>query len=310
MPKFPTIGQWNEVYNGYLANIFGCYNTASDCTSSTTIGYKNTLSGKLSVALGHSNFVNGQDCANIGSYNITGTHFSYALGYKNTITATTSATLGFTNIINASYSIAIGSNNTIAVQQSIAADSFNTVNREYSSAFGYGNTANRVKSTAIGFRTVTTNEYEVATGYYNLSEADITAFSVGNGYKNGNTLKQHNVLMTNQAGDLYIVEKTPTDDSSINYYEAPMKRLQTWLNEKSDKVTTTSSSDSSVILEPNTNVDITVSGDLSLTLGEPTDTSIVNTYMATIITGDSIGTINLPSNVKWEKDIAFEANSI
>ena len=291
-----TIGQWNKVSNGYCANIFGGYNTASDCGVSTVIGYKNTLSGKLSTVL--------------GCWNTASVQGSFILGYRNTITAQESTALGLSNNISAPYSTALGRSNTTTAQQSTAMGTSNEVNGAGGSAIGYCNTANGVTSTAIGYWTVTTNKREVATGYYNLSEADITAFSVGNGYKSDDTLKRHNVLMTNQAGDLYIVEKTPTDDSSINYYEAPMKRLQTWLNEKSDKVTTTSSLDSSVTLKPNTNVDITVSGDLSLTLEEPTDTSIVNTYMATIITSDSIGTINLPSNVKWEKDIAFEANSI
>ena len=75
------------------------------------------------------------------------------------------------------------------------------------------------------------------------------------------------------------------------------------------KVTTTESSDSAITLKPNTNVDITCSGDLTITLQAPTDTSIVNVYMCTITTSGDSGTVTLPSDVTWNKEITIEASS-
>lgn len=200
-----TVGQWNKVSDAYY---------------STTVGSQNTVKGYLSIVIGSNNTVSGK-------YNVT-------VGYYNDNSVKNGVALGESNVVSGESACALGTRNTSSALQSVAVGMWNSATAAGASALGYYNAANGLQSTAVGFHATTTNFNETAVGTYNLSESDTTYFSVGNGAKINNTPKYHNIMMSNQAGDLYIVEKTPTDDSSIIYYEAPMKRLQTWLNEKAD----------------------------------------------------------------------------
>lgn len=230
-----TLGRKNEITstdatneekdnkkNSNFSTIIGQQNTISDGNVSTFLGVRNTLSkSEYSIIVGSDN-------------NFLEITSSAALGYYNTVTGSYGVVAGTKNTISADFDNVLGYENTVEGKQSTVVGFRNTSTGNYSNTFGYQNTTNGQQSTAVGFKNTTTNKYELALGHYNLSEANVTEFSVGNGYKSGDTLKHHNIIMSNQAGDLYIVEKTPTDDSSIIYYEAPMKRLQTWLNEKAD----------------------------------------------------------------------------
>lgn len=259
-----TVGHGNTILKGHDTTIIGTYNkvegqwiftlgrkneiTSTDATNeekdnkknsnfSTIIGQQNTISdGKVSTFLGVRNTLSKSEYSIIvgSDNNFLEITSSAAFGYYNTVTGSYGVVAGTKNTISADFDNVLGYENTVEGKQSTVVGFRNTSTGNYSNTFGYQNTTNGQQSTAVGFKNTTTNKYELALGHYNLSEANVTEFSVGNGYKSGDTLKQHNIMMSNQAGDLYIVEKTPTDDSSIIYYEAPMKRLQTWLNEKAD----------------------------------------------------------------------------
>ena len=296
--------------------IFGASNVLKDVSNSYVMGYSNNIYG-ASESLFIGNYCNydkvNQYSAFFGFNNTcSGNNRSVSIGVKNTSTNIYQSVIcGISNNNQSnSYSTAVGYTNTMTatdenhITQSTAVGAKNTINSSYSTAVGYCNTTNNSGETAIGI--------------YNLSETDVTSFSVGNGSYIDKTIKGHNLLMGKRNGDLYIVEKTPTDDSSILPYEAPMKRLQTWLNEKADlnnldnyekKITSKESSDTAIELTPNTNVDITCSGDLTITLQAPTDTSIVNVYMCTITTSGDSGTVTLPSDITWNEEMTIEASS-
>ena len=101
--------------------------------------------------------------------------------------------------------------------------------------------------------------------------------------------------LTNEVTRAKAAEETKLDKSEINNYEK--------------KITSKESSDTAIELTPNSNVDITCSGDLTITLQAPTDTSIVNVYMCTITTSGDSGTVTLPSDVTWNEEMTIEASS-
>ena len=101
--------------------------------------------------------------------------------------------------------------------------------------------------------------------------------------------------LTNEVTRAKAAEENKLDKSEINNYEK--------------KITSKESSDTAIELTPNANVDITCSGDLTITLQAPTDTSIVNVYMCTITTSGDSGTVTLPSDVTWNEEMTIEASS-
>lgn len=256
-----VIGANNTSNYGFYNYIFGDYNTYSDDNtayvgdnnwSNFIIGKSNTITnGYYNISLGISNTIT-------TSKSKTDTcHENSILGIKNELTDSyRSSILGDSNnIVNSQLSYVVGVTNDISYgnrcivlgssnhilyeygdskEQSAILGSFNTITSDYSFAIGDGNELAGDGSSALGYRNITQNLREVATGYLNSSTTGVTKFSIGNGYRDDTTIVRHNLLYANESGDLYIVEKTPTDDSSLLYYEAPMKRLQTWLNEKAD----------------------------------------------------------------------------
>lgn len=226
------------VSNNNLHNyIIGGSNTITNGTKNINLGFSNTITtSKSKIDSLHGNSI-------LGIKNeINDSHRSSILGDSNNIVnSQLSYVVGVTNDISyGNRCIVLGSSNHIlyeygdSKEQSAIVGSFNTITSDYSFAIGDGNELDGEGSTALGYRNITQNLREVATGYLNSSITGVTKFSIGNGYRDGETIVRHNTLYSNEAGDLYIVEKTPTDDNSILYYEAPMKRLQTWLNEKAD----------------------------------------------------------------------------
>ena len=108
-----------------------------------------------------------------------------------------------------------------------------------SHAEGLATKASGTNSHTEGWQTKATNYCEHAQGFNNISinsgsDAQKTLHSVGNGEGDDT---RHNAVEVKFNGDYYIQEKTTTDDSTLKTYKAPMKRLQTWLNEKQDKLT-------------------------------------------------------------------------
>lgn len=221
----------------YCNHIIGSFNTITNGRANISIGVSNTINTSKSKA----DTLSGNSV--LGVLNkVTDSYRSTTLGTSNTIVnSRNSYAIGISNDISyGSACITLGTSNKILYEygesknQSAIVGAFNTITSNCSFAFGTGNELEGELSSVLGYRNITQNLREVATGYLNSSTTGVTKFSIGNGYRDGETIVRHNTLYSNEAGDLYIVEKTPTDDSSILYYEAPMKRLQTWLNEKAD----------------------------------------------------------------------------
>ena len=212
-----AVGYSNNIYKSQNSAVFGLSNSVKNTGSSmehVCMGYGNSMSGVSS------------DCTNVGVGNSTnGIGESQIYGTRNTVNSTIGDTACVENIS------VFGGNNTITIKK---ADDYYIHN----TTIGFGNkiTNPPVNSTIIGRNMTVTNATEMALGYINNSTSGSTVFSVGNGYynsTNGGTYR-HNLIEANQDGDLYIVEKTNTDGDTTNFYERPMKRLQTWLNEKVD----------------------------------------------------------------------------
>ena len=293
--------------------VYGLSNTISNSEESIAIGIGNTITDAESsshICIGTSNkATKGYNYVNVGDYNIIkNVRYTQVFGVDNSINNERTDSL--------SYFTVFGQSNDITIDENF------TDYYAYHTCVGFenDNTNPPIYTTVLGNQLTVTNATEMALGYINNSTSGSTIFSVGNGYynsTNGGTYR-HNLIEANQDGDFYIVEKTNTDGDTTNFYERPMKRLQTWLNEKVDlhdldsyskKLTTTTSSDLAITLKPNANVDITCNSNLTITLEAPTDENIVNVYMCTITTGEDSGTVTLPSDVTWNEEMTIEASS-
>ena len=230
-----ALGHYNEVnYDGGIMSncvAVGYRNTASSTQYSVAIGIGNTIkdTGYDSyhhVCMGYGNSATkGWSYTNVGVSNkLENIAYSQVYGVSNTIKSTSTAIGEYISVF--------GQSNTITIDKN-ATDSF-----LYSTFIGFENKITNPPTNAVvlGNNLTVTNAAEIALGYINNSTSGSTIFSVGNGYydSTSKTTTRHNLIEANQDGDLYIVEKTNTDGDTTNYYERPMKRLQTWLNEKVD----------------------------------------------------------------------------
>lgn len=173
----------------------------------------------------------------IKTQNIATVKYSHAEGAQTTASAQCAHSEGYNNVASGIASHSEGSNNVASENYSHAEGYEATASGTCSHAEGYGATASGNWSHAEGRSTSATNASEHAEGEYNNStksteKAQKTLHSVGNG---NSSTERHNAVEIKFNGDYYIQEKTTTDDSTLKTYEAPMKRLQTWLNEKADK---------------------------------------------------------------------------
>lgn len=291
--------------------VYGLSNTVNNSKDVIVIGSSNQVTDAedyVHICIGSDNTIlNGFDYVNVGNYNLMqNVRYTQVLGVDNSIMNKKAAGISYFAVFGQSNDITIDANFT-------SYDAYHTC-----IGFDNDNTNPPIYTTVLGNRLTVTNATEMALGCYNKSTSGSTIFSIGNGFDSTGAKTRHNLLEANQDGDLYIVEKTNTDGDTTNYYERPMKRLQTWLNEKADlnsldnyskKITTTSSSDLAVTLKPNTNVDITCNSNLTITLEAPTDESVVNVYMCTLTTGEDSGTVTVLANVIWNEEITIEANS-
>lgn len=295
-----NVGLFNELTQNHITFNFGSNNTLSECGFTSSFGDSNTLQyGEGCIAVGNNN-----NLATTYSKNKKVATYDNLIGYKNTISdATYSTCLGFQNTVS-------GTSDSL-VQTGVGIGYNNKVTATGGVGIGNRNTISGIGATAIGYQNTVQNHYEIALGAFNVSELDKTYFSIGNGIKDtSGNYNYHNLLYATQDGDFYIVEETNEDGDSTLYYKRPLKRLQTWLNEKLDNTKEISTS-STVTLSANKHVDITPESDLTITISDTYSDSVNQIYSCTITTGDTVGTITLPDNVNWgDSELTFEANKL
>lgn len=181
---------------------------------------------------------------------------SHSEGDSTTAEGPSSHSEGYNTYARGGQSHAEGFETTAYESYSHSEGAYNTAKGSASHAEGEYTISNGVASHAEGWQTVANNQSEHAEGYYNTSTkssvfSEFTLHSIGNGWGED---KRHNAVEVKFNGDYYIQSQTTTDDSSIKTYEAPMKRLQTWFNEKQNKlvagtnVTLTANSDNTVTI--------------------------------------------------------------
>jgi hypothetical protein len=72
----------------------------------------------------------------------------------------------------------------------------------------------------------------------------------------------------------------------------------------------TTSSDTAFTLAPNYKYLFGEKTSLTITLGEITDTTIVNHYMFEFISGSTATTLSLPASIKWTTEPSIKPNKI
>lgn len=288
-------------------------NSLTDCTYSFAIGTSNTIkSGHYNCVIGQGNIVTKGYYQNVeGNGNqITIRTDGYTYGINNHVE-------GYANQVynTARYSHVEGCRNLLGddIDISIASDCLdgahvegysNTVTGKCSHTEGYHNTVKGAYSHAEGYYNMTTNESEHACGQYGASttsstdSAARTLFSIGNGERSQR--KRHNAVEVKLNGDFYVQSKTTTDKSDLLIKDAPMKRLQTWLNEKQDTQKFEDTSDASITLKPNVYYNITITDAVTLTLEKPTDETVSNVYQFCFDVDTSVPKITFPTGIMWE----------
>lgn len=97
---------------------------------------------------------------------------------------------------------------------------------------------------------------------------------------------------------------------SGNSFETRITRNENTLTEKADKVTIVEQTDTIVTVDPNVlNLWTESISTLVVSFAEPTDTTMVNEYMLRFTTSASELSIDLPSTIKWNDTIEWEANT-
>jgi hypothetical protein len=230
---------YNNSTSAGSSTIIGIENANETTTKSYIFGFSNTITSSSATTIDDTTDDVAATARTVSEQIVLGenntvtscTYFAVCGNHNEISDANSIDVYGSYNIIKGtkpSNNVAVvGRNNTITISNGLM----------YSTCIGFNNTINLpTNAVVLGNNLTVTNATEIALGYINNSTSGSTIFSVGNGCYNGTskTTTRHNLIEANQDGDLYIVEKTNTDGDTTNYYERPMKRLQTWLNEKVD----------------------------------------------------------------------------
>lgn len=97
---------------------------------------------------------------------------------------------------------------------------------------------------------------------------------------------------------------------SANSLDTRITRNENTLEEKADKITVVEQTESIVTINPGVlNLWTTSVSTLAITFAGPADTSMVNEYMLRFTTSASGLSISLPSTIKWNNTIEWEANT-
>ena len=223
-----TESQYEEVRHYELANVAttGDYNdlvnkpNISDAgfikvNDGSYVGLVNSLSSAYNKSIGNKAVIEGDG---YGSELIKASgDYSHAEGYATTAQASYSHAEGYKSRAGGNSSHAEGFN-------SSAAGSYSHVEGRDTYASGY-------YAHAEGLSTKASNQSEHASGQYNVSNKNNTNFgdsgntllSVGNGSSVTNV---HNAFEIRQNGDIYYSDTKKINESTVHYYDAPMKKLQ------------------------------------------------------------------------------------
>lgn len=287
--------------------VIGRFNIAEDGTCNYIQGRNNRIfNGFYHSAEGYGNTILSKE----GEGDTIGSS-SHVEGCFNTIynTGDSSHVEGYLNTLGKDIDIPTNLSGPTADQQTYGSCSHvegvsNTVTGGMAHAEGYRNTVEGNCAHAEGHFNKALNRSEHACGQYNLSTQSTdkklrTLFSIGNGNPDWEGVR-HNAVEVKFNGDIYIQSKTTTDKSDLNITYAPMKRLQTWLNEKQDTQKFEDTSDASITLKPNVYYNITITDAVTLTLEKPTDETVSNVYQFCFDVDTSVPKITFPTGIMWE----------
>ena len=223
-----TESQYEEVRHYELANVAttGDYNDLINkpniseagfikVNDGSYVGLVNSLSSAYNKSIGNKAVIEGDG---YGSELIKASgDYSHAEGYATTAQASYSHAEGYKSRAGGNSSHAEGFNSSAA--------------GSYSHAEGRDTYASGYYAHAEGLSTKASNQSEHASGQYNVSNKNNTNFgdsgntllSVGNGSSVTNV---HNAFEIRQNGDIYYSDTKKIDESTVHYYDAPMKKLQ------------------------------------------------------------------------------------
>ena len=223
-----TESQYEEVRHYELANVAttGDYNDLINkpniseagfikVNNGSYVGLVNSLSSAYNKSIGNKAVIEGDG---YGSELIKASgEYSHAEGYATTAQASYSHAEGYKSRSGGTASHAEGFNSSAA--------------GSYSHAEGRETYASGYYAHAEGVSTKASNQSEHASGQYNVSNKNNTNFgdsgntllSVGNG---SSVTDLHNAFEIRQNGDIYYSDTKKINESTVHYYDAPMKKLQ------------------------------------------------------------------------------------
>ena len=203
--------------NGEYSHAEG-YRTSATTSYTHAEGYYTKANGLISHAEGSGTTASGNYSHSEGLMTIASGQSSHAEGYGTTASGDSSHAEGNGTKASGAFSHAEGQNT--------------TASGNYSHAEGQSTTASGAFSHAEGYLTRTLNVYEHSSGQFNnpsqinttFGNSGNTLFTVGNGFRQGNTPLPHNAFEIRQNGDIYIAN---TDETThANFYQKNMFRLQ------------------------------------------------------------------------------------
>lgn len=231
------VGGTGNTVCGYTSCIIGQANNGK-CENSFIGGTGNTLSGVVTaIAVGSNNkiYPNMNNTMIFGSNNtISGDSVSntVALNYYNAVTKQ-----GRDGFISGLY-------NAITNENEAAFGIFNK--STYDTKYGYGGCANNMNDINTTIFSIGNGVGEdLWNGRQQLDAGDTDSYkwkitkaiedNEYSSFQDQSKCIRHNAFEVKLNGDIFIQEKTSSDDKTIARAEQEVKRIQTWFNEKADK---------------------------------------------------------------------------
>lgn len=244
------IGQANT---GVCENSFigGTGNTLSNVVTAIAVGSNQKAYADNVYLFGHRNIASGQTSFIVGSDNTTYPNMNDTciLGSKNTISGDSvpnTVALNYQNVA------------TKKGRYGFISGAYNAITNENEAAFGIFNkstfdTVSNYGGYVVNFNDINTTIFSIGNGVsqdlYNgrqqLEAGDTDSYKWNvtkaletNEYSQFQNISQcirHNAFEVKLNGDIFIQEKTSSDDETIVRAEQEVKRIQTWFNEKADK---------------------------------------------------------------------------
>lgn len=309
-----------------LGTIAGTRNT--DCIA---IGNSARTEGEYCIALGSNTNAKGDDSMALGVGAYAKEEKSIAVGTVAVAMSRKSTVLGCEAECSeySSYSTIVGykaqctKSNSVVIGADARSENYNTTvvgNNAHATsicatAVGCGAQATGELSIALGYNTQATHDYAIALGSVTKTKP-YSKYTLGGYDKNKKVEYNIEEITFSQYGNKkYIIGLGGYDGTNLTTNEAGkevlnpnIKSVQEVINGKADLTPIVTSTDATILLQPNKKYEITAGDTLVLTFTEPSDKTHKNEYLFSINTGSSVSTITFPIEIIWDVEPVIAAN--